>query len=137
MQKHLLIIMLFAASYTHAQTTTRGHCETPEMDTTEFQNLPWYGNNDMLETFLDSIGYPSEVSTNRIIGRPQVRYWIPIKFWIYRDDNGNGGPTPVQIQRLMDDLNFRFNQNNNTMIGFYQKCEPSFINNSTHTEKQP
>ncbi|NTS42504.1 pre-peptidase C-terminal domain-containing protein [Flavisolibacter sp. BT320] len=91
--------------------------------------------NDMLETFLDSIGYPSEVSTNRIIGRPQVRYWIPIKFWIYRDDNGNGGPTPVQIQRLMDDLNFRFNQNNNTMIGFYQKCEPSFINNSTHTEK--
>jgi hypothetical protein len=105
------------------------------MDTTEFQNQPWFSNNDYLEHFLDSIGYPAAGSGNRIVGAPQVRFWIHIKFWIYRDDNGNGGPTVTQIQTLMDDLNRRYNQTNNAWIGFYMKCDPTYINNSTHVVK--
>ena len=74
-----------------AQDTLNGKCWTPEMDTTEFRNQPWYSNNDYLENFLDSIGYPSGSQQYRIIGAPEVRFWIPIKFWIYRDDNGMEG----------------------------------------------
>jgi hypothetical protein len=35
----------------------------------------------------------------------------------------------------MDNLNRRFNQTNNAMIGFYMKCDPTYINNSTHVIK--
>ena len=88
------------------------------MDTTEFKSLPWFDNNQFLENFLDSIGYDSGVG-ERIIGAPKVKFWIPIKFWIYRDDNGNGGPDLKQIQRMMDELNHLYNQVNDTRIGFY------------------
>ena len=40
-----------------------------------------------------------------------------------------------QLRDYMDELNRRYNQTNNTQIGFYMKCEPSYINNSTHTTK--
>lgn len=35
----------------------------------------------------------------------------------------------------MDNLNRRFNQTNNAMIGFYVKCDPTYVNNSTHVTK--
>jgi len=38
------------------------------MDTTEFQNQPWFRNNDYVEIFLDSIGYPAAAQDNRIVG---------------------------------------------------------------------
>lgn len=136
MRKILLIIasIVFVSTKLLAQDTLNGKCWTPEMDTTEFQNQPWFSNNDYLERFLDSIGYPPAGSGNRIIGAP-VRFWIPIKFWIYRDDNGVGGPTLSQIQNLMDNLNRRFNQTNNAMIGFYMKCDPTYIDNSNNLTK--
>jgi len=44
-------------AHLYAQDTLSSKCWTPEMDTTEFRNQPWYSNNDYLENFLDSIGY--------------------------------------------------------------------------------
>lgn len=134
MKKIFIILLLVVTTQIKAQDTLNGKCWTPEMDTTEFKNLPWYDDNDFLERFLDSIGYPPAGGGYRIVGTP-VKYWIPIKFWIYRDDNGNGGPTLSQIQNLMDNLNRRFNQTNNAMIGFYIKCDPTYVNNSTHVTK--
>lgn len=136
MKKYILTsLSLLFINFAIAQidTTNRG-CSTPDIDTTEFQQLPWFDNNQFLENFLDSIGYPAAGSGNRIVGDP-VRFWIPIKFWIYRDDNGNGGPTQFQIQRMIDKLNRIYNQQNNTLIGFYMKCEPTYINNSQHLIK--
>ncbi|MEJ7821743.1 MAG: hypothetical protein WKF85_05435 [Chitinophagaceae bacterium] len=74
------------------------------MDTTEFVELPWFDNNQFLENFLDSIGYPPAGRGYRIVGAPRVTFWIPIKFWIYRDDNGNGGPDLRQLQIMVDDF---------------------------------
>jgi hypothetical protein len=76
----LFVLVTFIAK---AQTPTES-CWTPEIDTIEFRNLPWYDNNNYLEQFLDSIGYPAVGSSNRIVGSP-VKFWIPIKFWIYRE----------------------------------------------------
>jgi len=122
-------------AHLYAQDTLSSKCWTPEMDTTEFRNQPWYSNNDYLENFLDSIGYPSGSQQYRIIGAPEVRFWIPIKFWIYRNDNGTGGPSLPQVQSLIDDLNLRYNQTNNAMIGFYMKCDPTYINKSSDVTK--
>ncbi len=133
MKTIITTFFVFLILFGKAQTPTE-KCWTPEMDTSEFSNLPWYDNNDFLENFLDSIGYPSTGSTSRIVGAP-VRFKIPIKFWIYRDDNGNGGPDAREIRTMMDDLNRRYNQTNNAMIGFYMKCQPTFVNNSTHLIK--
>lgn len=138
MKKQLLLIIisfLFLASFANAQIdTTNQQCLTTDMDTTEFKQLPWFDNNQFLDDFLDSIGYTSGAG-NRIVGAPRVIFWIPIKFWIYRDDNGNGGPTLPQIQVIMDRLNRLYNQDNDTKIGFYMKCDPTYINNSQHLDK--
>ena len=139
MRKQLFLLFsffLFTVVTANAQEdTTNQQCLTTDMDTTEFVNLPWFDNNQFIENFLDSIGYPAAGIGNRIIGTPQVRFWIPIKFWIYRDDNGNDGPDLRQIQRMIDDLNRLYNQVNDTRIGFYMKCDPTYINNSQHLDK--
>jgi hypothetical protein len=85
------------------------------MDTTDFYNLPWFDNNQLLEDFLDSIGYPN--ASMRIVDQ-NIRYWIPLKLWIYRDDNGNGGPSQLQVQAMIDNLNRLFNEVNNIPIAF-------------------
>lgn len=134
MKKFILFFyFLFCLFKVYAQIdTTDRDCLTPDMDTSEYKNLPWFDNNDYLENFLDSIGYPN--ANNRIINQG-VKYWIPVKFWIYREDDGSGGPTLLQIQRLLDRLNRTYNQDNNTMIGFYLKCDPTYIDNSSNLTK--
>ena len=74
MKEIFTILFVLCALQVNAQDTLIGKCWTPEMDTTEFQNQPWFSNNDYLEHFLDSIGYPAAGSGNRIVGAPQVRF---------------------------------------------------------------
>jgi hypothetical protein len=106
------------------------------MDTAEFKQLAWFDDNQVLETYLDSIGYPSSGGSGiQSIVENNIRYRVPVKFWIYRDDNGIGGPNQAQIQAMMDNLNRLFNQANNTQIAFYIKCDPTYINNSEHLVK--
>lgn len=107
-------------------------CDYPDRDTTEAALLPWFGNNDYLENLLDSIGYPAQNTANRIIGSNQVRYHVPIKFWVYRNSNGIGGPTLGQLQNYIDNLNRFYNIDNNTWIGFYMKCDIGFIDDDDH-----
>lgn len=127
-----LMLATLTCLHSNSQDTTQ-RCWTQDPDTTIFFDLPWYGNNDFLENFLDSIQYDDTTSLFRIIGKPQVKFWIPIKFWIYRNEDGTGGPNQTQLQSLMDNLNRRYNQLNRTMIGFYMKCQPTYINNSSLT----
>ena len=53
------------------------YCTTPDLDTTEFKQLPWYGNPQYLEDLLDSVGYPNPCPTCRVeaVG---VHYRIPV-----------------------------------------------------------
>lgn len=103
--------------------------DAPDRDTTELESLPWFGNNQYLENFLDSIGYPS--ASNRIVGLDRVRYRVPIKFWVYRRTNGTGGATMENIRDYMNNLNRVYNVDNNTWIGFYMKCDVTVINDDS------
>lgn len=82
------LLLIFFTFFAQAQDST-SLCGTADMDTTEFKQLPWFDNNDLLETFLDSIGYDNAGA--RLITPEQVRYHVPIKFWVYRSSAGIGG----------------------------------------------
>jgi hypothetical protein len=105
-------------------------CDFPQKTKDEIMQLPWYGNNKYLENLLDSLGYPS--NAQRIVGLDRVWFRVPIKFWVYRFSNGTGGPSNQDLQIYIDNLNRMYNELNDTKIGFYMKCEISYIDDDDH-----
>lgn len=87
-----------------------------------------------MEDLLDSIGYPAAGGGYRIIGPERVRYHVPVKFWVYRNSAGVGGPTDRQLRDYIDNLNRFYNVDNNTLIGFYMKCDVGFIDDDDHLQ---
>lgn len=130
MKKLLVFLLLFAHFFAKAQTIIED--DAPDRDSATLPNVPWFGNNDYLETFLDSIGYPRP--NTRIVDAGRVRYHVPIKFWVYRSSAGTGGPTLAQLQTYIDNLNRYYNVDNNTLIGFYMKCVVGYINDDSHLD---
>lgn len=138
-----ILLICFYGLVSKAQSVDTLLCDVPDRDTTEFENLPWFGNNAYLENFLDSIGYPSgsaykmsntsgSVGTNGIVGSERIRFHVPIKFWVYRNSAGIGGPSLQQLQQYIDNLNKYYNVDNNTLIGFYMRCEIGYIDDDSH-----
>jgi len=51
--KKIILICSFSLNIVIAQIdTTSNDCLTTDIDTTEFQQLPWFDNNQFLENFL-------------------------------------------------------------------------------------
>lgn len=78
MKKLLATLTLSFCLYAQAQTGTIQECDAPDRDTSTLLSIPWFGNNNYLEAFLDSIGYPNSKSVNRIVTPERVRYHVPI-----------------------------------------------------------
>ena len=131
MKKVILIAILFVISIKSIAQNNLISCGTEPIDSTTFYNQPWIGNNQYLENFLDSLGYPLSTSTtvNSIESLIRVKYRVPIKFWVHRRTNGTGGATLSEIKNLMKNLNDNFNISNNTLIGFYMYCNIGYIDN--------
>ena len=126
MKKTLLVFMtcILCGMQLFSQTPDTLKCDPPVEDTAADKLLPWYNNNDYLEDFLDSINYDA---ASRIVGVDKVKFRIPIKFWVYRSSGGTGGPTMANLKTLISDLNKFFNVDQDTRIGFYMKCDISYI----------
>lgn len=121
-------------------------CGTPPMDSASFVNKPWYGNNQYLLDKLDSLGYGWQqggVQNKTSIaegGFEQILYWVPLKAWVYNDDNGDGGISQSQVEASIRRLNafFAGRINNfgqahaHSQIQFYLKCNVTFINSSQY-----
>ena len=45
----ILLILISIGDCTIAQSIDTLQCDAPDRDTTEFENLPWFGNNNYLE----------------------------------------------------------------------------------------
>ena len=97
-------------------------CSTPPITYEELSKKPWFGNNEYLYAYLDSIAYDSYFMD---INKPKYR--VPIKFWVYRSDQGTGGATEADLKQFIRDIN-QHNINNNTGIVFYMKPKVSYIN---------
>jgi len=76
----------------------------------DYRKKPWKGNNAFLQKFLEQIEYFGN--------EDKVRFLVPIKFWVYRSNNGEGGASNADIKVFMTELNY-FNQLNQTGIQFY------------------
>lgn len=85
-------------------------CDTNEIDSTIFLSKPWIGNNQILIDIADSIDAlitPVPKSGTGVFD-PQAIWWIPIKAWVYNDDNGDGGITEAQVENSIRRLNEYF-----------------------------
>lgn len=112
--------------------TDQLECATAQRDTAEFFTQPWIGNNQYLSHLLSGLGYPLNAPNVRVEQGNQVRYKIPVKFWVYRNTDGTGDVDLTDIQIWMDSLNHYF-RINNTGIRLYQIEEVEFINNTNLT----
>jgi hypothetical protein len=117
-------------------------CGTPDMDSTVFLSKPWIGNNQFLEDITDSIGYGGASTPKSAYGGfdPMAAFWIPVKAWVYNDDNGNGGISEAAVEESVRKLNEYFaGEVNNTgnahahiLMQFYLRCDIAYIDNSTY-----
>ena len=91
--KPIVIFLFLVLIGIQARGQTQYACGTGNMDSAAFVNKPWVGNNQFLLDIVDSVGYgQTAMPKSNIQGGfdPQAIYWVPVKAWVYNDDNGNG-----------------------------------------------
>ncbi len=89
----------------------------------DYRKKPWKGDNQFLIKFLEEIKY--------FDNQDKTRFLIPVKFWVYHDNDGMGGSTINDIKEFIIDLNNN-NKRNQTGIQFYI----SDIKNINSTNRQ-
>lgn len=139
-----LILVVLITSNLFAQSPYQ--CGTPPMDSVSFMNKPWVGNNQFLLDLVDSVNVenpPSEAKhqgVSLIEGGfdSEVVFWVPVKAWVYNDDNGVGGMGEHRVAESIKRLNEYFagdiDDNNeahpHSQIQFYLKCNITYVSNS-------
>ena len=126
----IIIISVILLSDIKAQDFTK--CGFQDISTEDAQKLPWYGNEKFLPGFIDSLYQAKGLDKNV----ENVMFKVPVKFWIYRKSNGTPGgtydlPTDVNYQRMMDELNNAF-RNNNVPIRFYMITTIGYVDNDDY-----
>lgn len=112
-----IILFLFLLTY-NRDIKAQDNCATPDPTEAELQALPWYGNPNYLDDYIDSIknAYAGNGTTIYQV-EDRVRHRIPIHFWIFRgrnlDPNNilNDGetrdlPQERDLQFMIDDANW-------------------------------
>jgi len=132
MKRNIYIVLLFLfASYLSYGQGIECDTYTEPADTI---NMPYLGYNEMLDSVL-AVTYPerNEILSN---GRTSIDYNggnvpfnIPIKVWLYHDDQGIGVQDALSVNEvydLIDEVNQHY-ANSLTGIQFYLKCEIKHI----------
>ena len=108
----ILVILIFLPNIflLKAQNHNDAICISGGKMELDYRKKPWKGNNAFLKKYLEQIDY--------FKNKDKVRFLVPVKFWVYRDNSGKGGASFADIKWFMDDLN-HFNKINKTGIQFY------------------
>ncbi len=115
----ILILFLFF-SQLKAQILDDAACLSGGKLEMDYRKKPWKGNNQFLMVYLNEIKY--------FESKDKIRFLVPVKFWVYRDNKGQGGASIVDIKKFITDLNL-YNQLNQTGIQFYTS-NIKYIDNS-------
>lgn len=117
-------LLLFSITFTKAQQADGcGYDHIPER---ELKKLPWYNNNSYLNIFLDSINNTDEIEQGKI------KYRIPIKFWVYRNNDGiTGGASITELKNFIVDINM-YNAMNKTGFSYYMRPDIGYIKGKRH-----
>ena len=94
----------------NAQFLNDEFCGNKEILNLDYRKKPWKGQNQFLFDYLEKIGYNDN--------KDSTRFLVPVKFWIYRNNDGSGGASDEEIKILMNDLNY-YQKQNNTGFRFY------------------
>lgn len=128
--KKIIISLIIVISVSTIVSSQNRQCATPDVTYEEYKSFVPLDNKE-LQNFIEETVLKSlkEVEDG-------ILFRIPIKFWIYVDDNGeNWGnplaeiPDELNFQLILDSLNILFAQNN-IPARFYIACSPTFITNS-------
>ncbi len=123
----ILTVFFFQIQINNAQIFKDDMCGAKDLDDSQLQKLEWYGNNEFLYKYLDSCGYFNNQNEEKIY------YRVPIKFWLYRNNNQTAGITEAQLKQFMQDLNM-WNLLNRTGFQYYLRPDFQYINKTRHRE---
>lgn len=109
-------------------------CGTADFDTAYVDSLPWFGNNDYLFHFFDSVveiypdldpdSIPPGKELYGLDGVETVGIRIPVQFWVYENPEIDPDLPDIHLslQGIIDVLNYQFRANN-ISIRFYALCD--------------
>ena len=116
MKKNILLICVLVLFNLHTIAQIYQNdvfCGAENSESLSKSEMPWLGNNQFLTNYLDSIGYFTDIDdTVKII------YRVPLKIWIYRFNNGEGGVHMENIKKYITQLNHYYALNK-VGIAFY------------------
>ena len=131
MKKLLLILMVAILGIDSSFAQEREDffsCGTRKMTDEEKQALPWYGNNQFLYDFLDSL--EGKGSNLRMEGVSFEGNKVPVQAWVYRRDDGSGVvPQDFHVMNLLNAAN-EILELNDVKIQFYLVCSVIPLNNT-------
>ncbi|PIY08756.1 MAG: hypothetical protein COZ18_10650 [Flexibacter sp. CG_4_10_14_3_um_filter_32_15] len=135
MKKLLLILILFVLgtnlSFAQKENDPERACGTHNMTDQEMEALPWYGNNQYILDYLDSL----EGNSNMRVERVFDGYKVAVQAWVYRKDDGTGTvPEDSDIMNLLNVAN-EILKANGVQVQFYLLCNVISINKTLfHSE---
>lgn len=132
------IISFLSIFFSLPATTTFGQepiqCGTaPGYTALDTADVPWYGNNNLLYEYLDQHDeylidrIPVEIRSGEECPEIEAALAIPIKFWIWRENETDNPIDERDIQFLLDVLNQAF-VSNGLNFRFYTYCTEFPIN---------
>lgn len=125
-----LLLFLINTNIISAQIDNQ-NCSTEDADSLTMANFPWYGNNDWLLNYVDSIESPYHCSNCRFgDGVSRSVYQIPVNIVIY-EHNDYPSITNEEAEYYISAVNKIF-KNNNVLIHLYLRCDITRKSNSDH-----
>ncbi len=136
---HYLCAFLICLGFSSTLLGQELECTVTSEDA-DTKHMPHFGNNKVLDEVLKRTMPDAEISDGKIVGKSSNTFRIPIKIWLYRDDNGTNQALPVnEVYDLINIVNQRF-EDNGSGISFYLKCAIETINstqfNTIHDEAE-
>ena len=134
------IVLLFTSITLSINAQELQSCRTSIPESFNAEELPYFGNNEMLLDLLKQYGYNFDGSRN---GRNNTgdgftcaQWRVPIKIWIARRDDGTDGITEDEALTRIEELNDQF-EAAGTGIQFYALCEIGLIDDDDLHTIQP
>ena len=126
---HYLCAFLICLGFSSTLLGQELECTVTSEDA-DTKHMPHFGNNKVLDEVLKRTMPDAEISDGKIVGKSSNTFRIPIKIWLYRNDNGSNQALPTnEVYDLIDEVNQRF-EDNGTGISFYLKCAIETVNST-------
>jgi len=114
-EKKILILILFLHHLIiNAQVFQEESCGFNE----HLLSKSYFKHSDEIKLYLDSCNYNPNIEN--------IKYRIPVKFWVFRRSNGKDGITEIKIKEHLRNLNY-YHSINNTGLRFYLLPDIEYI----------